>query len=131
MELSVNDPDAGKDQGQEEKGVIEDETIVDGITDSMDTSQCCTPGFPAPHQLPEPIQTQGHQVVMPSNHLIPCRPLLLLPSIFPSIRVFTNQSVQSAQLLSHVQLFATPWTVAHQASPVHHQLPELAQTHVH
>ena len=66
---------------------------LDGITDSMDTSQCCTPGFPAPHQLPEPIQTQGHQVVMPSNHLIPCRPLLLLPSIFPSIRVFSNESV--------------------------------------
>ena len=31
--------------------------------------------------------------VMPSNHLIPCRPLLLLPSIFPSIRVFSNKSV--------------------------------------
>ena len=31
--------------------------------------------------------------VMPSNHLILCRPLLLLPSIFPSIRVFFNQSV--------------------------------------
>ena len=31
--------------------------------------------------------------VMPSNHLILCRPLLLLPSIFPSIRVFTNESV--------------------------------------
>ena len=30
---------------------------------------------------------------MPSNHLIPCHPLLLLPSIFPSIRVFTNVSV--------------------------------------
>ena len=30
--------------------------------------------------------------VMPSNHLIPCRPLLLLPSIFPSIRVFSNES---------------------------------------
>ena len=30
--------------------------------------------------------------VMPSNHLILCRPLLLLPSIFPSIRVFTNES---------------------------------------
>ena len=30
--------------------------------------------------------------VMPSNHLIPCRPLLLLPSIFPSIRVFSNDS---------------------------------------
>ena len=33
------------------------------------------------------------QSVMPSNHLILCRPLLPLPSIFPSIRVFSNQSV--------------------------------------
>ena len=33
------------------------------------------------------------KLVMPSNHLIPCRPFLLLPSIFPSIRVFSNQSV--------------------------------------
>ena len=31
--------------------------------------------------------------VMPSNHLILCRPLLLLPSIFPSIRVFSNESL--------------------------------------
>ena len=31
--------------------------------------------------------------VMPSNHLIFCRPLLLLPSIFPSIRVFSNESI--------------------------------------
>jgi len=31
--------------------------------------------------------------VMPSNHLIVCRPLLLLPTIFPSIRVFSNESV--------------------------------------
>ena len=30
--------------------------------------------------------------VMPSNHLILCHPLLLLPSIFPSIRVFSNES---------------------------------------
>ena len=33
------------------------------------------------------------ELVMPSNHLIPCHPLLLLPSIFPSIRVFSNESV--------------------------------------
>ena len=31
--------------------------------------------------------------VMPSNHLIPCRPFLLLPSVFPSITVFSNESV--------------------------------------
>ena len=33
------------------------------------------------------------ELVMPTNHLILCRPLLLLPSIFPSIRVFSNESV--------------------------------------
>ena len=33
------------------------------------------------------------ELVMPSNHLILCRPLLLLPSIFPSIRIFSNKSV--------------------------------------
>ena len=34
------------------------------------------------------------EFVMPSNHLILCRPLLLLPSIFPSIRVFSNESAR-------------------------------------
>ena len=33
-----------------------------------------------------------HELVMPSNHLILCCPLLLLPSFFPSIRVFSNES---------------------------------------
>ena len=36
--------------------------------------------------------------VMPSNHLILCRPLLLLPSIFHSIRVFSNESALSRQV---------------------------------
>ena len=39
--------------------------------------------------LPKPLSIES---VMPSNHLILCRPLLLLPSIFPSIRVFSNES---------------------------------------
>ena len=39
--------------------------------------------------LPKPMSIE---LVMPSNHLILCRPLLLLPSIFPSIRVFSNES---------------------------------------
>ena len=39
------------------------------------------------------FQLMSIESVMPSNHLILCRPLLLLPSIFPSIRVFSNQSV--------------------------------------
>ena len=37
-------------------------------------------------------KTMSIESVMPSNHLILCRPLLLLPSIFPSIRVFSNES---------------------------------------
>ena len=40
--------------------------------------------------LPKLMSTES---VMPSNHLILCRPLLLPPSIFPSIRVFSNESV--------------------------------------
>ena len=40
-------------------------------------------------------------------------------------------SILSVQSLSHVRLFATPWTAAMPGFPVHHQLPELAQTHVH
>ena len=51
-----------------------------------------TPGLPVHHQHPEFTQTHVHWVVMPSNHLILCHPLLLLPPIPPSIRVFSNES---------------------------------------
>ena len=39
------------------------------------------------------LKLMSIELVMPSNHLILCHPLLLLPSIFPSIRVFSNDSV--------------------------------------
>ena len=64
---------------------------------------------------PKPMSVES---VMPSSHLILCCPLLLLPSTFPSIRVFSNASallIRSS--FSRVQLFATPWTEARQASP--------------
>ena len=57
------------------------------LCDPMD---CSTPGFPVHHQPPELAQTYVHQVSDAINHFILCRPLLLLPSIFPSIRVFSN-----------------------------------------
>ena len=60
------------------------------VCDPMD---CSMPGFPVHHQLPELAQIRFIQLVMPSNHLILCHPLLLLPLIFPSIRVFSNESV--------------------------------------
>ena len=55
------------------------------LCDPMNRS---TPGLPVHHQLPEFTQTHVHQ----SSHLILCRPLLLLPPIPPSIRVFSNES---------------------------------------
>ena len=53
-----------------------------------------TPGLPVHHQLLESTQTHVHQVSDTSSHLILCHPLLLLPSILPSIRirVFSSES---------------------------------------
>ena len=51
-----------------------------------------TPGLPVHHQLRGLLKLMSIVSVMPSNHLILCHPLLLLPSIFPSIRVFSNES---------------------------------------
>ena len=53
---------------------------------------CSMPGFHVFHHLPERAQNHAHWVVMSSNHLVLCHPLLLLPSIFPSFRVFSNES---------------------------------------
>ena len=53
---------------------------------------CSMPGFSALHYLLEFAQLMSIESVMPSNHLILCHPLLLLPSIFPSIRVFSKES---------------------------------------
>ena len=49
------------------------------------------PGFPVLHHLTELAQTPVIELVMPSNHLVLCRPLLLLPLVFSSIRVFSNE----------------------------------------
>ena len=51
-----------------------------------------TPGLPVITNSQSPPKPMSIESVMPSNHLILCRPLLLLPSIFPGIRVFSNES---------------------------------------
>jgi len=60
------------------------------LCDPMD---CSITGLLVHHQLPEFTKLMSIELVMPSNHLILCCPLVLLPSIFPSIRVFSNESV--------------------------------------
>ena len=55
------------------------------LCDPTDSSM---PGFPVSRSLPKPMSIES---MMPSNHLILCRPLLLLSSVFPSIRAFSNE----------------------------------------
>ena len=59
------------------------------LCDPMDCRMLGSPSFTISQSL---LKLMSIESVMPSNHLILCRPLLLLPSIFPSIRVFSNES---------------------------------------
>ena len=61
-------------------------TLCDPMNCSMPTSLSIT-------NSQSPPKLMSIESVMPSNHLILPRPLLLLPSVFPSIRVFSNESV--------------------------------------
>ena len=68
-------------------------TITDSHAQFCDLMDCSTQGFPVHHQLLELTQHMSIELVMPSNHLILCGPFFFQPSIFPSIRVFSNESV--------------------------------------
>ena len=57
-----------------------------------------------------PLKPMSIESVMPSNHLILCHPLLLLPSIFPSIRVFLNESALCIRWPKH-------WSFSFNISP--------------
>ena len=58
------------------------------------------------------LKLMSIELVMPSNHLISCHPVLLLPSIFPSIRVFSNESVL------HIR-WPKYWSFSFSISPSH------------
>ena len=87
---------------------------VNSVTQSCptlcDSVDCSTPGIPILHQLQSLLRFMSIKSVMPSNHLILCPPLLLLPSIFPSIRVFSNESVLCIRWPKH-------WSFSFSISP--------------
>ena len=68
---------------------------ISSVTQSCPTlcnpMNCSTPVLPVHHQLLE-FRLMSIESVMPSSHLILCRPLLLLPPIPPSFRVFSSES---------------------------------------
>ena len=67
-------------------------SVAQSCSTLCDPMNCSTPSLPVHHQLLGFTQTHVHWVGMPSSYLILCHPLLLLPSIFPSIRKFSNES---------------------------------------
>ena len=80
------------------------------VLSDCDHVDCSMPGFSAHHQPQSLLRLVSIESVMPSNHLILCCPLLLLPSIFPSIRVFFSESVL------HIR-WPTYWSFSFSISP--------------
>ena len=66
--------------------------VVQSCPTLCDPINCSTPGFPVLHYLPSLLKFMSIESMMPPNCLILCHPLLFLPSIFPSIRVFSSES---------------------------------------
>ena len=63
------------------------------MPNSVTPMDCSMPGFPVLHHLLSLLKLMSIESVMPSNHLILCCPLLLLPSVLPSFKVFSSESV--------------------------------------
>ena len=80
------------------------------VSYSLQPMECSTPGPPVLHHLPELAQTHVRCISSAIHHLVLCRPLLLLPSIFPSIRIFSNESV------FHIR-WPTYWSFSFSISP--------------
>ena len=67
-------------------------SVAKGCLTLCNPMDCSVPSFPVLYHLPGLLKLMSIESVMISNHFILCHPLLLLPSIFPSIRVFSNES---------------------------------------
>ena len=85
-------------------------SVVQSCPTLCDPMDCSTPGFPVHHQLSSLLKLMSIKLVMPSNHLILYRPLLLPPSIFPNIRVFSNESALRIRWLKY-------WSFSFSISP--------------
>ena len=79
-------------QGGLTQGGVEFSSVAQSCPPLCNPMNRSTPGIPVHHKLPEFTKPMSIELVMPSNHLIHCRPLLHLPPIPPSIRVFSNKS---------------------------------------
>ena len=72
--------------------LIQFSSVTRSCLSLCDPMDCSMPGHPVHHQLRSLLKLMSIKLVIPSNHLILCHPLLFPPSVFPSIRVFSNES---------------------------------------
>ena len=77
---------------QQEALSVQFSSVAQSCLTLCDPMNCSMPGLPVHHQLLSSLKLMSIELVMPSSHLILCCPLLLLPPIPPSIRVFSNES---------------------------------------
>ena len=75
-----------------EKQYLQLSSVAQSCPTLCDPMNRSTPGLPVHHQLQSSLKLTSFESVMPSSYLILCCPLLLLPPIPPSIRVFSNES---------------------------------------
>ena len=68
-------------------------SVAQSYLSLCDSMYCSMPGLPIHHHLPELTQTHVHLVSDAIQHLILCHPLFFLPSTFPSVKTFSNESV--------------------------------------
>ena len=79
-------------------------SVVQSCPTLWDPMDCSMPGFPVHHQQWSLLKLMYIELMRPSNHLILCHPLLLLPSIFPSVKVFlTSQFFPSVTKVLELQ----------------------------
>ena len=79
--------------GKQWKQSIQFSSVAQSCQDSLWPRDCSSPSLLSITSSWSLLKLMSIEWVMPSSHLILCHPLLLLPSIFPSIRVFSNESV--------------------------------------
>ena len=85
--------------------VIVVQSLCPTLCDPMD---CSMPGFLSITNSQSLLKLMSIESMMSSNHLILCRPLLLLPSIFPSIRVFSNELTLRIRWPKHWRFSISP-----------------------
>ena len=129
--------------------IVQFSSVTQSCPTFYEPMDCITPGLPVFTNSQSLLKLMPIELVMSANHLILCHPLLLLPTIVPSIRLFSNElillirwpnhwafsfNISSVQFSSVNQLCRTlcdPMNCSMPGLSVHHQLLEFTQTHVY